>query len=80
MKSFHELGIKVPDDISIIGYDDLRETTVVTPELTTIRVEKKSIAEASVRLIQQVIASNQSPTSKILVDTTVVERQSCKSL
>jgi DNA-binding LacI/PurR family transcriptional regulator len=80
MKSFHELGIKVPEDISIIGYDDLREATVVTPELTTIRVEKKNIAEASVRLIQQIIANNQPETSKILVDTTVVERQSCNAV
>jgi DNA-binding LacI/PurR family transcriptional regulator len=54
--------------------DDLREATVFTRKLTTIRVEKKKFAEAFVRLIQLIIANNQPETSKILVDTTVVEK------
>ncbi|WP_432995500.1 LacI family DNA-binding transcriptional regulator [Dactylosporangium sp. CA-233914] len=37
MRAFHERGIRVPDDVSIIGFDDIPEAEFLSPPLTTIR-------------------------------------------
>lgn len=36
IKALYENGLKVPDDIGIVGFDDIYMATVVTPNLTTI--------------------------------------------
>jgi LacI family transcriptional regulator len=33
----HELGLRVPDDVAIVGFDDVDAATIVTPQLTTVR-------------------------------------------
>jgi LacI family transcriptional regulator len=33
----HELGLVVPDDLAVIGFDDVDAATIVTPQLTTVR-------------------------------------------
>jgi DNA-binding LacI/PurR family transcriptional regulator len=51
MKAIQEKGLRVPDDISIIGFDDIESARHVTPELTTIRVNKESMGAAAVRTL-----------------------------
>src|SRR4051812_31395088 len=33
----HELGLEVPNDVAIVGFDDVDAATIVTPQLTTVR-------------------------------------------
>ena len=50
-----ELGLKVPDDISIIGYDGLLIAQHLTPRLTTLKQDTNSIGiEAAKKLIYQI--------------------------
>ena len=48
IRCFYDHQIKVPDDISIIGFDDLKIASYINPTLTTIRqhIEKKGILAA----------------------------------
>ena len=39
MKTFAELGIRVPEEVSIVGFDNISEAMIISPELTTIHVE-----------------------------------------
>ena len=39
--ALEKLGKKVPDDISVVGIDDLTISAITRPELTTVRLEKK---------------------------------------
>ncbi|MDZ7927406.1 MAG: LacI family DNA-binding transcriptional regulator [Agrobacterium sp.] len=48
-----ELGLAVPDDISIIGFDDLPFAELSTPRLTTVRVDRREIAREAVELMRR---------------------------
>ncbi|WP_342414833.1 LacI family DNA-binding transcriptional regulator [Paenibacillus sp. FSL R10-2782] len=77
MKTMSELGIRVPQDTSIIGFDNITESVIVTPELTTIHVEKERMAVLAVDLLTDSIEQGTQVTAKITVDTKFVERNSC---
>ncbi|OLS39066.1 LacI family DNA-binding transcriptional regulator [Bacillus sp. MRMR6] len=77
IKSFTELGIKVPVDISIIGFDNIFESRVITPELTTIHVKKDKIASLAVEKLIRQIETNDEDKIKLLIDTEIIERNSC---
>ncbi|MEY2191122.1 LacI family DNA-binding transcriptional regulator [Neobacillus sp. BF23-41] len=77
IKSLTELGIKVPEDISVIGFDNIFESQVITPELTTIHVKKDKIALLSVEKLIRQIENNDSDKIKLFVDTELIERNSC---
>lgn len=79
IKSLTELGIRVPHDISVAGFDDIYEAKIITPELTTVHVEKKQLASLAVqRLIERIENKGSDIKTKILVDTRLVERNSVK--
>ncbi|MEH7485019.1 LacI family DNA-binding transcriptional regulator, partial [Neobacillus drentensis] len=77
IKSLTELGIKVPEDISVIGFDNIFESQVITPELTTIHVKKDRIALLSVEKLIRQIENSDSDKIKLFVDTELIERNSC---
>ncbi len=50
-----ELGIRVPEDLSIVGFDDLASSRYLTPPLTTIRQPMREIGERAVNLLLAII-------------------------
>ncbi|TDQ36371.1 LacI family DNA-binding transcriptional regulator [Aureibacillus halotolerans] len=77
IKSITNVGLRVPDDISVVGFDNIFESKVVTPELTTIHVKKDKIASLAVeKLIRANENEEENDTLKILVDTELVIRES----
>jgi LacI family transcriptional regulator len=70
-----EKGIKVPDNVSITGFDDISLASVVTPALTTIRVPQLEMGQAAARLLLEQLRSETKPTS-IEFDTQIVFRES----
>lgn len=71
---------KVPVDYSVIGFDNLLISQQITPKLTTIsqNIEKK--AEYSVDILFQHLQNNLLPTQNIVIDVSLVERESVKQL
>jgi DNA-binding LacI/PurR family transcriptional regulator len=76
IKAFHDFGIQVPRDVSIIGFDNIPFSTMCTPPLTTIGVSRTDIGIWAVRLLLDRIKSPHSPTAKIQVGTKLIERGS----
>lgn len=44
-------GLRIPDDISLVGFDDREEATLMDPPLTTVRVRKEEIGQACLRTL-----------------------------
>ncbi|WNQ14294.1 LacI family DNA-binding transcriptional regulator [Paenibacillus aurantius] len=80
MKTLYEAGLRVPDDISVVGFDNIQEAMIVTPELTTVHVEKLKIAELAVAKLMAGTEGTELVKSKIWLDTRLVIRNSCRKL
>jgi LacI family transcriptional regulator len=70
------LGWRVPDDISVVGYDGIREGAENHPPLTTVRQPLKEIGQKCVELLLAQIRGDVAPGQKILLPTEIVERGS----
>ena len=73
-----DIGIKVPDDISVIGYDDLDAAQLVSPPLTTLGVEKEELGSLGVRMLLERIEKPDIPLFKTAISTELVVRKSCR--
>jgi DNA-binding LacI/PurR family transcriptional regulator len=81
MRALTERGFKIPDDISIIGFDNLQFSQASSPPLTTMHVYKKEMGQAAVTRLLQMIAEGESEGKlKMASCTTLIERKSVKRL
>jgi len=80
MKTLTEMGYRIPEDISVIGFDNITESLIISPELTTIHVDKEQLARMAVDLlIDSIDGSRGNVKIKTAVDTKFIERQSCSA-
>lgn len=76
MKAMREAGVKIPDEVSLVGFDDLPFSEISTPRLSSLRVPKQVMGEMAVRKILEITESHHGIKSKILVCPEFVERDS----
>jgi len=57
MRVLQEAGLRIPDDVAVIGFDDIDETRYTLPTLATINPGRDEIAEVAVRFLVERIAS-----------------------
>lgn len=76
MKALKEKGYRIPDDISIIGFDNMPFCTYIDPSLTTVHVPKKYMGEVALKRLVQMIESKDHLPIKIEVSTFIVKRKS----
>ncbi len=75
-----ELGIRVPDDVSVTGFDNVRWTDVVTPRLTTIAQPVGAIGAKAVELMQERMSGEKIANRPTIFDVELIERDSVKRL
>lgn len=76
MQTLSKLGRRVPDDIAVIGFDDMEEARFSNPALTTIHQPVEQIAEQAFRALMRRIRGDSLPPCEILVDAPLVVRKS----
>lgn len=76
MKAFKKMGYRIPDDVAVVGFDDIPFCTVIEPSLTTIRVPKQSMGEAAVSRLMTRLEQPGAPMEKIRLGTELVRRRS----
>jgi LacI family transcriptional regulator len=79
MDAIQEAGLSVPDDISVIGFDDLHFASHVRPALTTIRQNMEQIGKLSVETLDKMIQDKEYPAPVVIVPTELILRDSCVS-
>ncbi len=73
-------GVRVPDDVSVTGFDNIRWTDVVTPRLTTISQPIGAIGARAVELMLARIANEKIAAARTVFDVELIERDSVKRL
>lgn len=77
IEAVHEHGLQVPEDISIIGYDDIEMIKYITPKLTTIRQDTDEIGEAAAELLIEQMTAKERRTERRVIPVRLIERASC---
>lgn len=73
-------GVRVPDDVSVIGFDDHAASATCRPTLSTVRVDKEKLGQVGVELVMNRIKSPDAPVVRSVLPTEFVARQSVRSL
>lgn len=76
-RALKEAGYRIPQDIAIVGFDNMPICTYVDPPLTTIHVPKQYLGRMAVLRLHEVICTSDSFPIKIEISTTLKKRKSC---
>lgn len=76
MKVLQKNGYKIPEDISIIGFDDIELCRMVLPALTTVHVSKKLMGQKAVSRLLYRISHPKDSVEKLVLNVEIIERDS----
>ncbi|WP_027712533.1 LacI family DNA-binding transcriptional regulator [Dickeya chrysanthemi] len=74
LRAIHEYGLRVPEQISVIGFDDTRDSAYFQPPLTTIRQDFRQLGRESVNRLLDCLQHPHTPTP-LRLKTTLIPRQ-----
>lgn len=77
MKAVQDMGLRVPYDVSIIGFDDISKASIVDPPLTTIRQPLLEMGENAATLVVDLINGTKIHKTCVVLQTELVVRGSC---
>jgi DNA-binding LacI/PurR family transcriptional regulator len=77
LAAINEHRLRVPEDISLAGFDDIDFAAYCQPPLTTIRVPAREMGRLAVRVLLQMIGKDEMKTHRYCLDTDLVVRKSC---
>jgi LacI family transcriptional regulator len=78
LSAFREVGLQVPEDIAVAGFDDIPMARYMSPPLTSVHVEISELgARAMGVLLAAVQEKNRHERQQLVLPTTLVVRQSC---
>lgn len=78
LRALHEQQVRVPEDMAIIGFDDIEVAAFLTPPLTTVRVHTELMGRTAVQLLLERIEGRDTA-MHVTVNTTFMVRESCGS-
>jgi DNA-binding LacI/PurR family transcriptional regulator len=76
-RALRDAGLRVPEDIAIVGFDDLEPSSTGRPRLTTIRQPVVRTGTEAVNILQDIIENGLLPPRRVVFDTELVIRESC---
>lgn len=76
MRALHERGRRIPEDVSIVGFDDLDESPSFWPPLTTIHQDFQEVGKLCLEALLQLISGTSEPKAAQIVPTHLVVRAS----
>ena len=75
-EALYERGLRVPDDVSVVGFDDLEEARWAIPPLTTVRQPLAEMAGMGTRMLLQLIDGEELDMLRVELSTSLVVRSS----
>jgi DNA-binding LacI/PurR family transcriptional regulator len=77
MKGLAEMNIRIPKDVSLVGFDDLKLSEFMVPPLTTVRRFRYDISSIIVKVLTELIMNKNIAEVQISLKTELIERESC---
>lgn len=80
MRALREAGYVIPDDVSMIGYDDIALSAVAEPPLTTTRIDRTDIGLLAMQALSRRMRRPHAPHTVTTVGSRIIERASVRDL
>ena len=80
IRAIHDMGLRVPDDISVIGFDDIKAAAYISPNLTTIRQPLTEMGRLAAQCIVDRLHHTQAFREQIAFSPELIVRESTSSL
>lgn len=77
MGELSALGLRVPDDVAVVGFDDLAASSQADPPLTTVRQSIRLLATEAIRTLTALIEDPTIPPQQVMIPTELIVRASC---
>jgi len=79
MDAVRNRGLRVPEDISVIGFDDIPQAALVHPALTTIRQPLETMGRVATQMLIELMHEPQKKAGRIELPTELIVRDSCQA-
>lgn len=76
IRALSDHGIRVPDDVAVVGWDDIGEAAYSTPSLTSVAPDKGQIAQIAVERLLAAVAGEPHPALEVVCDHRLIVRES----
>ena len=77
LRAAHDLNIRVPEQLALVGVDDIELGRYSVPRLSTVRVDKEALARTAVDRALWRIANRSAPVCRLVIDCQFIQRDSC---
>ena len=77
MRAIREAGLRIPEEIALVGFDDLPQASRSEPPLTTVRQQVVQFGMSAVEVLIDVIDNGVTPPRRIVMATELIVRDSC---
>jgi LacI family repressor for deo operon, udp, cdd, tsx, nupC, and nupG len=77
VRAMRETGLHVPEDVSVIGFDDTPGVEYFDPPLTTMRQHPHELGSTATQLLIKLIEEPDFPPKEVLLKTELIRRSSC---
>lgn len=79
-KVLSQCGLRIPEDLSIVGFDDIELSNMVTPRITTMRVDKELMGKKAIERLLCCMERPKEKVEKLALDVQLIERDSVMEL
>jgi LacI family transcriptional regulator len=76
-RALYERGLRVPDDMSVVGFDDVPLVALLTPALTTVRQPVREMGALATRMLLRIVAGETLESARVELTTSLMVRESC---
>lgn len=80
LHALQDQGLRVPEDVALVGFDDIDMAAVLRPALTTTHVHREMLGSLGVQRLIERASNPQMPALSVAIETVLVERDSARPL
>ncbi len=79
LRALADASLRVPDDVAVVGFDDVPLASYTEPPLTTVRQELRAMGETAARMLLSCFDGTSMPTAPVMLPTTLIVRGSTRA-
>jgi LacI family transcriptional regulator len=80
MRAAADMGVQIPETVSIVGFDDIRLAAFVDPRLTTIHQPIDRVGKTAAELLLRLLSGQEDHPQQVTLQPELVVRKSCSAL